>query len=242
MGCDIHDYCEVLTDIGWKYVGEVFDDPYQDGKTRHPYDSRNYCLFGLLAGVRDSDIPPISEPRGIPPDTSIPQRDFWDGEGHSYSHLTLKEILDYPLYDELVKREGTVSEAQYVEFKKNGKPSAYCGGCGGGNIFHVSNEEMDSCLADREKFVAENAGRMLHERERLDRKWMRDSYAHKHTLGLLAAYERGEKIDFEFYTRVEWMESVRDCVGKRFFEVTLKKMAELSPDPEKVRLVFFFDN
>lgn len=99
MGCDIHPYAEVLTDSGWKKADvEVPSD-------------RNYWAFSLLAGVRNgagfagSDtgkpVTPISEPRGLPEDTSIADSDdddfdspshVWLGD-HSYSWVTLAELM-----------------------------------------------------------------------------------------------------------------------------------------------------
>jgi hypothetical protein len=62
------------------------------------YRGRNYTLFAKLAGVRswhgDSAICP---PRGIPDDASdayIYITKQWEGDGHSHSYFTLKELLD----------------------------------------------------------------------------------------------------------------------------------------------------
>lgn len=55
--------------------------------------------FAWLCGVRDGmeeDMPRFSrEPRGLPPDLSVPVWDEvnrWGGDGHSHSWLTLKEL------------------------------------------------------------------------------------------------------------------------------------------------------
>jgi hypothetical protein len=62
------------------------------------YNGRNYTLFAKLAGVRswhgDSAICP---PKGIPDDASdayIYITKQWEGDGHSHSYFTLKELLD----------------------------------------------------------------------------------------------------------------------------------------------------
>ena len=93
MGCDIHAYVEVFDGHNWNYEDECFD-------------FRNYGIFGFLADVRNySDIPPLSTPRGIP---SFPSREVsikiadWDGDGHSHSWLSLKELLDFD-YSKIVE-------------------------------------------------------------------------------------------------------------------------------------------
>ena len=84
MGCDIHMYAEVKIRDEWQAVGRVFTYGYHRNEsptivswyedegewesnailTVHPYNDRNYHLFAILAGVRNSDcLKPISEPR-----------------------------------------------------------------------------------------------------------------------------------------------------------------------------------
>ena len=55
-------------------------------------------LFGLMAGVRNQNnqVNPIAEPRGLPEDvTSLTkfESDYWSGDGHSHSHLSLDEMI-----------------------------------------------------------------------------------------------------------------------------------------------------
>ena len=47
----------------------------------------------------------------------------------------------------MTKHRGIVSEAEYLEFKKNGKPESWCGGISGPNIVHVSPAQMDDIVA-----------------------------------------------------------------------------------------------
>jgi hypothetical protein len=62
------------------------------------YSSRNYYLFSILADVRNYNvIDPISEPKGIPDDASFGYlycAKKWQGDAHSHSYFTLKELLD----------------------------------------------------------------------------------------------------------------------------------------------------
>jgi hypothetical protein len=48
------------------------------GRCLHSFynSGRNYTLFGVLAGVRDSNVQPIDWPRGLPPDLSEEFVDF----------------------------------------------------------------------------------------------------------------------------------------------------------------------
>lgn len=87
MGCDIHAWIEVKNEDGtWSGVEQ-------------PYISRSYGLFGLLANVRNySHVPSIAESKGVPVDASEEYRnsvEYWDGDGHSHSYLTLEELLNY---------------------------------------------------------------------------------------------------------------------------------------------------
>lgn len=153
MGCDIHLKVEIRNGEGWKSSGEVFDRPEWSsgkGKCDDPYFGRNYYLFGLLAGVRDEiEGGPIAKPRGIPKDASKKVKDEhseWNGDAHTASWLTLKELLDFD-WDSGSVRKGIVDATQYKEFKKKGKPSGWCGGVGGGMTKIVENSQMDSLLA-----------------------------------------------------------------------------------------------
>jgi hypothetical protein len=87
-----------ITADSWE-LEEVDDDVYYWSVIRNKrfYGGRNYYLFGILAGVRYDRIEPISEPRGVPNDISEAykeQLNQWEGDAHSKSYLTLKELLD----------------------------------------------------------------------------------------------------------------------------------------------------
>ncbi len=62
------------------------------------YSGRNYFLFSVLADVRNGyNITPLSDPRGIPNDCCYPIKfisEYWNGDGHSHSYFTLKELMD----------------------------------------------------------------------------------------------------------------------------------------------------
>ena len=87
MGCDIHIYVEGRErgSTNWKLLLPEDDE--------RVYRSRNYDLFGMLAGVRRRDVQ-IYEARGIPPDASTEVAKAFDERGdHTPSWLTFHELL-----------------------------------------------------------------------------------------------------------------------------------------------------
>jgi len=53
----------------------------------------------------------------------------WDGDGHTHSFLTLKEIRDYQSKGPEIFYRGLISPEQQVEFETNGtKPTSWCQG------------------------------------------------------------------------------------------------------------------
>ncbi|HKV39666.1 MAG TPA: hypothetical protein VJX67_10660 [Blastocatellia bacterium] len=116
MGCDINTAIEVRrrapgpaggsSTEEWVYVYENLFRSGEEGKlTNEPFQVRLYALFGWLAGVRNySEVPPLSSPRGLPADASADVNYLLggDGEMHSHSWFTLKELLDFD-YDAQVE-------------------------------------------------------------------------------------------------------------------------------------------
>jgi hypothetical protein len=125
MGCDIHLFTEIKKSINsqdkWVNADNWRYNPYyQEGNDEGErmlnieslYSGRNYTLFGILAGVRDNSNDSIDDPRGLPEDVSEvtkKESDRWDGDGHSHSWLTLKELKEYQGLHPVVKREGFIS-------------------------------------------------------------------------------------------------------------------------------------
>ena len=90
MGCDIHVHTEVKIDGLWHHYGS-------------PYVDRYYTLFGYMAGVRNTDVIPISEPRGLPDDITLItwiDNDRYGIDGHSHSWLSGPEVTQL---EELLK-------------------------------------------------------------------------------------------------------------------------------------------
>ena len=94
MGADIHVCVETQNEQGvWKHDSDV--DVLSD---------RNYGIFGFLANVRNySQVPPLSEPRGVPVDVSeatFEELNSWSTDAHSTSYLLFSELLAFD-YDQL---------------------------------------------------------------------------------------------------------------------------------------------
>lgn len=97
MGCDIHMHAEKRVDGKWvKAERDVPKSKYGNFK-EDPLENRSYSYFGWLADVRNySEVPPISQPRGVPTDMAPETKDSYEGWGsdaHSASWLTVDEIL-----------------------------------------------------------------------------------------------------------------------------------------------------
>jgi len=230
MGCDIHCYAEVKKKGKWVKVGYVFEDEWYESSrepdtffhplTEHPYGSRDYDLFSILADVRNGSgfagvdtgdgFHPISMPRGVPKNVSKEVKkisDKWDVDGHSHSWLILKEILEFD-WKQTTKHRGFVSLDEYKEWMKDKKkrPESYCGGVSGGLIRKISNKEMEKKISQRKKH------------------------------------------EFNYYTLIEWEETYRES-AKIFIEKCLPQLKKLS-NPNlnwdnrftDVRMVFWFDN
>ena len=100
MGCDIHIHCEYRDDDGiWHNCdNHIWDEDNEEFVVEDIYWGRNYDLFGILAGVRSREYPMISPPRGIPHDISAKTKEFadmWRGDAHSYSYVTMKELIKW---------------------------------------------------------------------------------------------------------------------------------------------------
>jgi len=158
MGCDIHLYVEKLVNGKWEiqrgFVSSMYEadsEFFSTAKFRNavtPYDNRNYQLFGALAGVREDNIKPIAEPRGLPDDASpevAAEAKDYGIDGHTHSWLTLKEILDFD-WSQIVVREGIVSRHEYQRLKKSGRPKIWCGGT---SAKVITNAEMEAVIEDK---------------------------------------------------------------------------------------------
>lgn len=158
MGCDIHVFVERKNEEG-KWVAVEGPNPYYgkwDNETPLVlegwlYNGRNYALFGLLAGVRNETIKPISEQKGIPEDASDEWREYTedDCDLHSHSYYTLKELEEAEI-PETYKEGGMVSPEAYNAYKENGTlPQTWCGWTSRGKWKKLSWEQpVDDMIGD----------------------------------------------------------------------------------------------
>ncbi|WP_410769609.1 hypothetical protein [Fontibacillus sp. BL9] len=184
MGCDIHLFVEKRNVLSGKWEAikgvnepEILDlkSLVQKCKTRAEdttyweqriqeeesgvfdflHSGRNYTLFSLLAGVRNSyGLNPIHEPKGLPSDISYKVKessDDWGGDGHSHSYLTAKELLNFD-WSQSIKLEGWVNVEGYKEFKENGSPSTWSRSVGGGGVDHVTHYDMENFIANNGEY------------------------------------------------------------------------------------------
>lgn len=142
MGADIHMMLERKTeDYGWvglhMFQGTPIEyserlkelatekDIYLPGTAYWRATSRNYRLFGAIAGVRHSG----PEPRGLPDDMSDLAKLFtgaWGADGHSHTWLLLDEAL--PIFAGHVCPEKLIGDRrQYIS----------------NDLFDVDHEELD---------------------------------------------------------------------------------------------------
>jgi hypothetical protein len=85
MGCDIHVHTEIKVNGKWEHYS-------------HRSVLRNYDLFSLMAGARESpDFPCIVEPKGLPDDLTIPTAinwESWDLDAHHVSWMNPTEVAE----------------------------------------------------------------------------------------------------------------------------------------------------
>ena len=167
MGTDIHGgFIKVVRDENDNVVSK------QPIKTNWNFD-RNYTLFAILAGVRNGygfagryrhePLQPIAEGRGIPEFISVVEERTeelynkwygrWDDEeefgcwlgDHSYTHMTVDEILEWKGWSKHLSQGGVVSVEHYEETVAKGKePESWCGGISGGGVVTVAEDEYKS--------------------------------------------------------------------------------------------------
>lgn len=143
MGCDIHMFVEQRKKIkdAVKWVsGDYFKmNPFAGERHENQYEilelhgNRNYSLFTTLAGVRDygGKTIPVSDLKGMPDDAC----DFvnqscedWEGDGHSHSWLSLKEIREYQTNSPKIAYSGLLSKEQLEKLDQGIIPNHWCQG------------------------------------------------------------------------------------------------------------------
>lgn len=240
MGCDIHLYVEKRNADGtWvavdKFVRDEADEPGEKGRLgvdyrTQIYSGRNYNLFAMLADVRNGrgfagiktgeGFVPIAEPRGVPDDASPEFKEIveqWGCDGHSHSHHTLRQLLDYdwPQVSNLQGWVDAVSWAKWSRYDRGQRqgPHNYCGSVSGQGIKHVSAGEMDKLLEPVAKTYSPE----------------RETFAEQHS---------------NVYALADWTEPYYQAAGG-FFSKCISQLLKIAggvSGVDDVRIVFLFDN
>ena len=171
MGTDIHLHVEKKTDGKWEGVQPPYETGYEDWPNSwSPYyenenfddprpdpTNRQYNLFAFLADVRNGrgfagvytgePIVPQFPDRGIPEDSTLVDNDGYHVLGdHSFTHASLKELLEAP-WDIWFYSGGLVSAEAFLNRDEQGIPPAWCGGVGGDQTnVHDSPEEFQKLI------------------------------------------------------------------------------------------------
>ena len=106
------------------------------------------------------NIRPISEPRGIPADINYDPSNTHDSNDerlpdvpdlgdHSFSWLTLRELLDWDGWDQTFTLNGYVDRDEYERMLAAGEtaPNSWCGGVGGGGIVITTTDDIKAGTA-----------------------------------------------------------------------------------------------
>lgn len=231
MGCDIHFYVEKKIDGVWQMQGKLVDDDgWKHVNGPSFYDVRNYNLFAILADVRNGrgfagiktgeGFNPISDPRGVPEDASDEYKqlvDCWGVDGHSHSHHTLRQLLDYD-WTQTTGLQGWCSMAEYLPWAARGGkftvPESYCGGISGPEIEHLSDDQAASLVEQYRALTWDERKTFI------------------------------EQLGHSKYALAKWQEHYHQAAGS-FWTNTIPQLLKLSGGTagiDDVRCVFFFDN
>lgn len=239
MGTDIHLYVERFDGTQWLSCDQWAPDEYSDTPCRtvpfgkHYYDNRNYDLFAILADVRNGrgfagidtgdGFVPIAEARGLPNDLSPELKAETEAYlDHTPSWLLVAELMQYD-WTRTTNKRGVVSAAQYAEWaawrRGQGRgPEAYCGDVSGPRIRRIPESDMAMLVRDTEKIVRETDGVTSN-----GEVWK--------AIGKRLA---------DTYTQVSWNVPYYRAADD-FLSECLPRLWRLG-DPDKVRIVFWFDS
>lgn len=234
MGCDIHFYTEKKIDGTWlpadrwepnKYAAEEGEPALTVPYEKAFYSGRNYCLFAILADVRNGrgfagcdtgdGFVPIDSPRGLPDDVTglvKADSDRWSGDGHSHSWFTVAELLAYD-WTQTTKLRGFLSAHEFWRWnrwdrQRGESPTTWSGDVGGDKTRKVAEADM---IAHLEHYGSD---------------W--------------AAEDRIKSELASVYCQCEWEQPYYKA-GRGFWSDAIPQLLRLGK-PEDVRVVFWFDN
>jgi hypothetical protein len=148
MGCDIHTHAE-----------RKVDGKYEAIKDLHPFDWRSYAMFGWFADVRNySDVPPLSDERGLPDDVSDSVRTEhmgWGGDAHTASWMSVEELTAFN-YDQPVEDRRVM-----VQLAENVVSGAGTSDHGGGEMTTYREFLGPAFFRDLDALVSAGADRIV---------------------------------------------------------------------------------
>ena len=227
---------------------EICRTKFPNNSNIHPYENRSYALFAMLAGINNTPndgITPIDQPRGIPADaSSFYLKETADGGGHSYSYLTLQELLNYD-YSKPSIYEGWVYVADYGKYKNEGiVPTSWCGGIGGTNVFRLTLEQADEFLDNEERFWEKYASKLIDAKVSWAERNCPGMPHHEGVLDLQKHYQETKEVLYSSVNvKMQWKVPSDRYIDDEWFNL-LEQLKTLAPkgNYEHIRLVFFFDN
>lgn len=209
------------------------------------YNGRSYDTFAILADVRNGKgfagvktgdgFNPISQPKGLPYDVSEEvknESDYWDGDGHSHSWISLKELQNYD-WNQTTSKTGMVGESEYAHYKNTGKPDSWSDDVSGGGVVHLTNEQMDSLI--KNNYYIED----IHAYTIFEVRCVEEGIEHNPLKNPHVSIRDKTK---SYYTRIYWQIEYIEY-SQHFYDTVIPKLkAHDDGSGESVRLVFWFDN
>lgn len=164
---------------------------------------------------------------------------YWSLGDHSFSWVTLAEVLEYD-YDRTTKKRGWVDPWNFELYRRNGKPSSWSGG---GSIEHISSQAMARMI---------DQGEILFEGDDADWEDPSGFIDRGYTTGLQRAMQDWSLPDGSigaqirdkqsYYCLIEWDVPYMDSLKR--FRRRMEELREYAPDGDlnRIRLVFGFDS
>ncbi len=228
---------EYISGPSYRHIHDVsencpagFTDRYSDTNfsMRSWFDSRNYYLFSVLAGVRGNQTPILKTNRGWPEDCCEELFEEEDYIEHTPCWLTVREMQDHfeELKKEKVKVSGVIDYETMIEYLERRKiPTGWSKSVHSSDILTISDEVF--ALIDRTKVVE---GKIK---------------AQELPLGV-GGYDAGmfgkdRDREVRLYIQTSWYDEFDSWYGT--FVECLDEMQQVSGrDPSNIRAVFYFDS